>query len=595
MAILIAQGRKTDDRWRRTLAPDEPFVLGREAGTWAVPWDFHISRRHAALTWRNGALEVQRLPSGRNPIFVHGTETARFELKPGEHFVIGETTFTLAADPVATTPDLSQLVKERTFSAQKLKNIQVRDASHQIDVLSRLPEVISGAANDQELFVGLVNLLLAGIGRADAVALVRTETTADPARPAVRVVYWDRRQATQGDFQPSNRLILTAIRQQETVMHVWAGKEGSDSFTQDLSFDWAYCTPLPGEHGLGWGIYVAGRFAGETASSVLTDRETVELVDDLKFTELAAEIWSSLRQVDVLKHRQAILSQFLSPAVVATMAKTDPEEALKPRKAEVTVLFCDLRGFSRESEKGAHDLLALLERVSKALGFMTQNILDQGGVIGDFQGDAAMGFWGWPFVHADRVQRACQAALGIRALFEAVSQRVDHTLAGFRVGIGIASGPAVAGKIGTASQGKVSVFGPVVNLASRLEGMTKILRAPILLDDVSSKLLRENLPSKLARLRRLAVVRPYGMDTALTVSELLPPVTEYSLLTDQHLADYEAALDALQQGQWVKAYELLHELPAQDRGKDFLTAFIIQHNHMPPPTWDGVIPLSSKS
>ena len=137
------------------------------------------------------------------------------------------------------------------------------------------------------------------------------------------------------------------------------------------------------------------------------------------------------------------------------------------------MLFCDLRGFSRHSERSAEDLLGLLNRVSQALGVTTHEIREQGGVLGDFHGDAAMGFWGWPLAQPDAAVRACLAALAIRAEFAATAQRPDDPLADFRVGIGIATGRAVAGKIGTVDQVKVTVFGPVVNLASRLEGMTK--------------------------------------------------------------------------------------------------------------------------
>jgi adenylate cyclase len=125
--------------------------------------------------------------------------------------------------------------------------------------------------------------------------------------------------------------------------------------------------------------------------------------------------------------------------------------------------------------------------------------------------------------------------------------------------------------------------------------MTKILRAPILLDEATARAAREQLPPGSARLRRMAVVRPYGLEKALTVTELLPPAAEYPLLTDAHLADYEAALEALLAGQWPRALELLYRMPPQDRGKDFLTAFIIQNNYAPPPGWDGIIDLASKS
>src|SRR6185295_4952116 len=181
-----------------------------------------------------------------------------------------------------------------------------------------------------------------------------------------------------------------------------------------------------------------------------------------------------------------------SPIVLDALAGQDPNIALAPREADVSVLFCDLRGFSRHSEKHAGSLTELLERVSQALGVMTQHILAEGGVIGDFHGDSAMGFWGWPLPQPDAAARACRAALAIRQEFAATATfqtatATENPLSDFRVGIGIASGRAVAGKIGTTDQVKVTVFGPVVNLASRLETMTKILRTPILIDELTAK------------------------------------------------------------------------------------------------------------
>ena len=200
------------------------------------------------------------------------------------------------------------------------------------------------------------------------------------------------------------------------------------------------------------------------------------------------------------------------------------------------------------ASRSAGDLFGLLDRVSQALGVMTHHILEQGGVVGDFHGDAAMGFWGWPIAQPDAVERACRAALGIRAAFAAADGLAD-----FRVGIGIASGRAVAGKIGTVDQVKVTVFGPVVNLASRLETMTRQLRASILIDPPTAAVIRATVPREICRVRRLAHVRPVGLSAPLEVSELLPPLplgegsraSRRGSLTDEHLASYEAALDRL--------------------------------------------------
>ena len=95
-------------------------------------------------------------------------------------------------------------------------------------------------------------------------------------------------------------------------------------------------------------------------------------------------------------------------------------------------------------------------------------------------------------------------------------------------------------------------------------------------------------------MRRLAVVRPYGLDTPLEVSELLPPESDYPQLTDEHLAHYEAALDAFLGGRWSEALRLLHRVPPDDQVTDFLTVYIAQHKRTPPADWDGVVPLANK-
>lgn len=601
MADLIAQGAQASYRWRRKLPDDQSAILGRAAGAFSVPWDEQISRQHVEVRWNAGKLTVTQLESGRNAVYFRGKESKQFELRPSEHFVIGETRFMVTADAAGVSMDVPQPAEEHTYSSQDLQRIRFRNADHRIDVLSRLPDVISGAATDSELFVRLVNMLLSGISRADLIALVATEAAPDVAdkkgASGIRILHWDRRLAHSGDFRPSEKLIREAIEnRKQSVLHVWKNRTepALPVFTLSENVDWAYCSPVPGKANAGWGIYVAGRFASQVPQTP-TPTDSTDLRDDLKFTELVAAILSSLRQARQLQRQHAELSQFLSPRVVEALDVDDPDTVLKPRTTQVTVLFCDLRGFSRESERSADDLMGLLNRVSGALGVATRHILEHAGVVGDFQGDAVMGFWGWPLAQADAVEQACKAALGIRTEFEAAAREAGNPLADFRIGVGIATGTAVAGKIGTVNQVKVTVFGPVVNLASRLEGMTKLVSAPILLDETTAKFIRERVPKETARTRRVAVVKPYGLDTTLSVTELLPPVAEYPQLSDQNIADYEAALDALIAGKWAQAFELLHRVPPDDQVKDFLTVFIAQRNRTPPPGWDGVIPLLSKS
>jgi adenylate cyclase len=591
MADLIAQGMQDQQRWRRSLPVGQTVVLGRTAGEWSVPWDEQISRRHAQLTWSGGRLHVCRAPTARNAIFVGGEAVEEADLRPGESFVSGGTTFTLTDEEPEVESDTPAPVAEQAFRVQDLQQVTYHDADRRLDILSHLPELIAGATSDAELLIRLGNMLLAGIPQAEVVAVVCSERGA-PSR--IEVLYWDRRTPFGGNFRPSQRLILRATQRKESVLHA-RGARGDlgAALTVSDAFDWAFCTPVRGESTSGWGLYVAGRFDGHGPDRS-GPADGGDLRAEVKFTELVAALLSSLRQVRLLQRQQAVLGQFFSPAVLSALANEDAANLLAPCETMVSVLFCDLRGFSRESERSETNLLGLLERVSKALGVMTRHILDQGGVIADFQGDAALGFWGWPIQQSDTISRVCRAALAIRTQFNAAGNQAGGPLAGFRAGIGIATGTAVAGKIGTNDQAKVGAFGPVVNLGSRLEGMTKLLQAAVLMDEATDQLARQQLPPSIGRLRRVARVKPYGLDKPLTVTELLPPAADCPELRDEHIAAYEAALGEFQAGRWSEAYELLHKVPPEDRVKDFLTITIAQRNRVAPPDWNGVIVLTDK-
>jgi adenylate cyclase len=175
-----------------------------------------------------------------------------------------------------------------------------------------------------------------------------------------------------------------------------------------------------------------------------------------------------------------------------------------------------------------------------------------------------------------------------------IQKSPHHPLSDFRVGIGVAHGRAIAGKIGTGGRVSVTVFGPVVNLASRLEGMTKRLHVPVIIDEPTAQLARDGLLPEEGRVRSLAEVLPYGVETPLVISELLPPRGEFSELSDSHLETFARGVEHFRAGRWEEAYRELHEVPSSDQAQDFLLALIAQHNRMAPPGWKGIIELAGK-
>jgi adenylate cyclase len=589
LLVLVAQGLDRDHHWRQVLESARPYVLGRDGGAdLSVPWDGHISRRHARLTVADGRLSVEALAEARNPVFVNGRQSTRFSLEEGERFVIGATTFSLERQALRLSE--TGPLEEVTFDPHMLRNVRFSDADRRFDVLTRLHEVIWSARTQSELYHRLSSLILAGVGSAEAVAIVEIDDAG-----AVHVLNWDRRREAAGLVQPSSRLIGDALlRRHRSVLHMWESAKLADSkYTISAEFDWAYCTPVA-DGASSWGIYVAGGLDRPLASGQMSRTDGVFLQADVKFTELVAEIVSSVLRLNRFERQKSGLRQFFAPPILSALGDDLDTALLEPRECDVTVLFCDLRGFSRTAVAAADDLRGLLERVSRALGVMTSQILKHGGVTGDFQGDAAMGFWGWPLLSPEAPLDACRAALGIRAAFQETFGRQDHPLKNFQVGLGIAHGRAVAGKIGTAEQVKVTVFGPVVNLASRLEGMTKQLRVPIVIDEATAAIVNARLDRKEGRTRRLAKVLPYGIETPVVVSELLPPASAEGALSDEQVAHFDQAVEHFIAGRWEDAYQDLHRMPASDRAQDFLGVVIAQHNRIPPPGWNGVLELPNK-
>ena len=595
MLYLVAQGPHAQQRWRRRLFAGQTVTIGRATAGWNVEWDSQISRSHAVLTLEHGRLRVSRLPESTNAIFYQGKQLDAFLVAPGDHFVIGQTRFQLVAENVRVTMDLPSPDAERNYDPEKLRRGNFRDAGQKIAVLSQLPDVISRAANDSDLHVKIVNVLLTGIRRATTVGIVRNRNGPSPA--AAEVIHWDQRLMIGSDFQPSGKLIRRAVESGETVLHLWktGGQFGDDQITVLRNGDWAFVSPLTGPAADGLAVYVAGNYAMPVDSDPASD--PLDLHDDIKFTELVASTLANLLQVRLLEQKQASLRSFFSPVVLDAITRRDPEQVLAPRECEVSVLFCDLQGFSLQSEQYADRLPELLDRVSEALGVTTREILTERGVVGDFHGDATMGFWGWPLDQPDRALRACRAALEIRRDFSDFAARPDHPLHDFRMGMGIATGNAVAGRIGTDDQVKVTVFGPVVNVAARLESMTRQLRAGILVDERTDELIRSGQASagpSAPRVRRLAIIQPSGMKTAIKVSQVLPPADQEGGLADHDIEVYEKGLDEFTAGNWESAYEIFHQIPADDQAKDFLTVYIAQHNRTAPENWPGFISLQKK-
>jgi adenylate cyclase len=585
MPDLVAQGAKPEQRWRKTLSA-ATVILGRtERCDWEAPWDETISRRHASLTWKDNKLHVVRLAESKNPIYVGGKEVTTFTIGAGEFFTIGTTRFSVEdTEASISLTDEKQPLDELTCSVGELLEVKYgANAADRLEALARLPALMRFMPSDDAFERSVLDILLAGIPGAAGAALIWINPSGASSPTAVRVHASAGRGGLPASVQPSRRLAREAIRvRRQPVMHSWAGVPGDDQmeYTINTQYECAICAPLADDPG--WALYVVGCPVGGGRK------------EDLKYAGLVADIFGQLRQVRDLQKRRRVFEGFMSPKVVAFLANLrnqKVDEILKPSTCNITVLFCDLRGFSRLSEQD-DDLQALCDRVSKALRIMTRNIIQAGGVIGDFHGDAAMGFWGWPDQTEDQVERAAGAALAILREFKQANQIPKDSLAQFACGIGIAHGPGIAGRLGTVDQFKVSVFGPVVNLAARLESMTRYFGVPILVDEVVAEGLSAMDASRM-RVRRIARVQPFGMERTTMVHELLPAGHEEGTLPDTAQADYEAALENFLTGRWHLTRTLIENWIATDPPSQMLLNYINTHD-LPPRPWSGIMVMDKK-
>jgi adenylate cyclase len=588
---LHAQSSCKQHQARNPLSETATLTIGRRPDNQcAVFWDPQLSRQHAHLEVLAGGIQLTCLPHARNPLVVDDRPCRNAIIPAGSSFRIGSTSFAVTigrSKPefgnADVPPDEVESTEQLAYDSAELRQVAMPDSADQMQILCDLPDIVSAARSDIDLAATLAEVILNSIPQAVAVAAIECELSDETSEQAVPVTLRvATRESYSGRFRPSRRLMTQALRSQKSVVYRWNQDDNSPQATISDNLNWAFCIPLSGSAG-GWCLYVAGE-GGVLGGLVLDENE---LKADLKFTQVLGRFITSFRQVRQLQEQKTRLSSFFSPKVIENITSAAAEDALSASESDVTVLFCDVRGFSRKAEEHKDNLPYLLECVREALGVMTQKILQHDGAIADFQGDAALGFWGWPVAPENGAVPACLSALAIQRVFD---QGDSHgPLNGFSVGLGIAHGRAIAGQIGTQDLAKIGVFGPVVNQGARLESMTRQFDVSIIVDEATAEAVRKHLPTSVASVRKLAHVRPKGMDIPVVVYELVSGDADVS----PHYLQFESALEHIVSGNWNEAMNLLETAPDDGPGK-----FLIQQIHecggAPPVDWDGAFSLTRK-
>lgn len=228
-------------------------------------------------------------------------------------------------------------------------------------------------------------------------------------------------------------------------------------------------------------------------------------------------------------------SHYVSPAVVGELLK-DPEKLnLLVDNREVTVLFCDIRNFTTLAENTSPAELSLF--LNSYFSLLTDIIIKHNGMVDKFIGDAIMAVWGTPLEDSEHASKAVHAALEMAASVEAHRDKLQLSGQPVRIGIGINSGLVSAGNFGCSRRFDYTVLGDNVNLASRIEGLTKYYPITILITQQTRALLQLS-----ATCRFIDSVRVKGR---LKTVELYEPLTaeRSTLIGTQEYSQYLEALE----------------------------------------------------
>lgn len=179
--------------------------------------------------------------------------------------------------------------------------------------------------------------------------------------------------------------------------------------------------------------------------------------------------------------RRDSLSRFLPRQVVERVMQLG-DDSLQPVQRDVTILFSDIRDFTTLSE--TLDPGQVLDLLDDYFGHMAHIVMARHGIVNKFLGDGMLACWGVPDAREDHAELAIRAALDMRAKLEDINaQRVQRGLPPLRIGIGLHTGMVAAGMLGGAEQHEYTVIGDAVNLASRVEGLTKSHGVDILVSE----------------------------------------------------------------------------------------------------------------
>jgi len=266
---------------------------------------------------------------------------------------------------------------------------------------------------------------------------------------------------------------------------------------------------------------------------------------------------------------RSAFNQYLSPDLVEQLAQSPEKLALGGEQRELTVLFSDVRGFTTISELYKDDPQGLTTLINRLFTPLTKDIIERRGTIDKYMGDAVMAFWNAPLGDPCHEMNACEAAFAmLESLDELNEQRQSETVGihsppPLRIGIGLNTGQCVVGNFGSELHFNYSVIGDPVNLASRLEGLTKHYGVSIIIGEKTAQAVQSQFA--VLEIDHLQVRGKWELERIFTLlgRAEVAGSSAYLTLNERN----SAMLAAYRAAEWSQALEMI--LLCKELGKSF--------------------------
>ncbi len=525
---------------REPLRPNEQLLLGAQ-GTICFPDEYQLQLSCMA---KSATADVHK-PARNKPSKQDLQRTSKFSERRGEMAPANAPPAEVGG-PLAGDDDWRPVadVRRSFIALDRVLDDSGEGSSHLLTMMGR-----EASTNHQELAVRLVRTALEAFkqppgskeffdaaGHAalqmidlDRVAVLRKETEGWVCRTLSFRPGLDQARAAARGF---SHTLLTQMEINGRTTSVDPQLDPDSLWQSMREIDRAVASPIFDENQQIVAALYGDRLMGESDNN-----EPISELEAALLEVIASGISSSLAIKQEQRLRSA-MAQFFSPVVLEQL-KHD-RSLLDGRLATVSVLFCDIRGFSTVTERiGSNQTIAWLNDVLTAL---SECVLAHDGVLVDYIGDELMAMWGAPGEQSDHAERACRAALDMLALIGPLGVKwKDIVPEGFGLGIGINSGPASVGNTGSKNKFKYGPIGNTVNVASRVQGITKQLGVPGLITGQTSEL-AQRAPQ--FQTRRLATVRVVGIASPMDIYQLCQHESQRNLCSR-----YEEALQAYETGE----------------------------------------------